>query len=443
MPTVIPNIMNGYQSPLGNAFKGLASVLMAQPTQAEQMQQGAQYQLMQAQGQKAAQDAAAAGAKVQGRSHLGALLADPRLADPTFSPVGKAAPQFANTGDGITEGVGVTPIARAFQPDYGKLAQSAVEAEVNPNDLGGYLRFIAANTGGVRDPRTTNAQVGAGQGYNSTAESFDIGEANKVGMNDADNLQSGKNAQLQADTSRANNRDTIAATNARAAQEGTALDPQTISYLAEQVRNGAPLPALGMGKNAATMRQAILQEAARQDAAAGRTGTDAAIARQDYAGNIAGNRVLASRTAAIGTAVHALDNVIPTVKAQLDEIARTGLYPVDVIINAAQKGTNDPALAKLAVGINDAVNLHARATNPQGQVTDAGRAQGYELLNQAHDAKYLGAAMDQMLVSAKRELDAPGQTRADLHDSQRGVLGGRGAPAQPGSVDDLLQKYGH
>jgi hypothetical protein len=285
----------------------------------------------------------------------------------------------------------------------------------------------------VRDPRTTNAQVGAGQGYSTTAESFDLGEGNKLAENAANNATSRANNASSNATSRANNHDTIAAANARAAatreDAGTgALDPTTISYLAEQVRNGAPLPALGMGKQAAAMRQAILQEAAREDAAAGRTGTDAALARQDYAGNIAGSRTLATRTAAIGTAVHALDNVIPTVKAQLDEITRTGLYPVDVILNAAQKGTNDPALAKLAVGINDAVNLHARATNPQGQVTDAGRAQGYELLNQAHDAKYLGAAMDQMLVSAQRELDAPGQTRNDLHASQRGILGTK-APA--------------
>jgi hypothetical protein len=431
MPT-IPNFLNA-PSPLGNAFKGLASVLMNRPTDQEQMREAAQYNLMQAQGAEAQQKLQQGATQDAARTKLGTLIADPRLYDSTFRP--NATPAPADLGE---LGVESTPIAKAFRPDMGQILQTSVEAGYKPDDLSKLFLVGAANGSGARSDITQNAQVGSGENFGSTFGAFDTTEANKVGMNDADNKQSDINNRRNNATSRANNSATIAAADRRAAEGDTALDPTTISYLAEQVRNGAPLPALGMGKNAAAMRQAILQEAAKQDLAAGRTGTDAALAKQDYAGNLAGNRVLATRTAAIGTAVHALDNVIPTVKAQLDEVTRTGLYPADVIVNAAQVGTNDPVLAKLAVGINDVVSLHARATNPNGEVTDAGRAQGYKLLNQVHDAKYLGAAMDQMLVSAKRELAAPGQTRDDVHASQRGVLsGGRGgdAPAAPAAPE--------
>lgn len=437
MPTAIPNMLNNMQTPLGRAFQGLAATLAARPTDAQLQEQAAQLDAQRAQAdslrfktQQEQQQGAA-------RTKLGDMIADPRLYDNTYRPNATTPPP--ELGD---MGVSSSPIAQAFRPDMGSILKTSVEAGYKPDDLGKLMLVGAANGSGARSDIAQNAQIGSGEGFSNLAQAFDQGEQTKIDTNAATNRQSGKNAQLQADTSRANNRDTIAAANARASAEGASLDPNTISYLAEQVRNGAPLPALGMGKNAAAMRQAILQEAAKQDAAAGRTGTDAALAKQDYAGIIAGNRVLANRTAAIGTAVHALDNVIPTVKAQLDEVARTGLYPVDKILNAAQVGTNDPALAKLAVGINDAVNLHARATNPQGQVTDAGRAQGYALLNQVHDAKYLGAAMDQMLVSAQRELAAPGQTRDDLHAAQRGVLGGKAPAAKAGGVDDLLKKYG-
>lgn len=52
--------------------------------------------------------------------------------------------------------------------DRGYAMNTAIRAGVNPNDLGGYERYGAANTYGASDPRTTNAFVGAGGSYGST-----------------------------------------------------------------------------------------------------------------------------------------------------------------------------------------------------------------------------------------------------------------------------------
>jgi hypothetical protein len=203
MPTVIPNIMNGYQSPLGNAFKGLASVLMAQPTQAEQMQQGAQYRYLRAQGDALNQKAATDAAQSASRSKLGTLLADPRLYDNTFRP--NATPVPAALGD---MGVESSPINRAFQPNYGDIIKSTIDSGYKPDDLAKLLLVGTANGSGARSDLTQNAQVGSGESYGNTANAFDTGEQTKM------DVAAGNNR-----TSRQNNADTNAAENARAAAQ--------------------------------------------------------------------------------------------------------------------------------------------------------------------------------------------------------------------------------
>jgi hypothetical protein len=55
---------------------------------------------------------------------------------------------------------------------------AAVRGGVSPDHLGGYERYNSANQFGVADPRTTNAFVGAGGAYSSTAGGFRESEAN-------------------------------------------------------------------------------------------------------------------------------------------------------------------------------------------------------------------------------------------------------------------------
>lgn len=54
---------------------------------------------------------------------------------------------------------------------------TAIRAGVTGDQLGGYERYGAANTYGATDPRTTNAFVGAGGSYGSTAAGFRENEA--------------------------------------------------------------------------------------------------------------------------------------------------------------------------------------------------------------------------------------------------------------------------
>lgn len=199
MATAIPNFYRA-QSPLGASVQGLASILMNQPSADERAAIAGQLALQQ-QSLADAQEKARVSAQQQGaRSKLGDLLADPRLYDPLYRREPLAPPP--ETGDlGVTS----TPIHRAALPDFGEITRQGIAAGLDPEKLGGYVLFGSANANGMRDTRTQNAQVGAGQQYGNVAEAFDIGETNKIAINDADNQQSAANADLQAKTSIRNN----------------------------------------------------------------------------------------------------------------------------------------------------------------------------------------------------------------------------------------------
>lgn len=455
MPTTVPNFLNNMQTPLGAAFANLAGAMRAGPSEADQI--------------SAADKALMLHRQVQGRQSLADrmahLYAPPQQDAPAaMMAATPASPvQLPEAPAGMPSAVptprpdpaSASPIAAAFastqpqaapaaapaapQPvpgnpaDWGGLLHDAILGDVATKDLGGYNLFGSANQFGAKDDRTQNAQVGAGQTYENTFGALDRKQTDEMTKSD-NTLKNQRNinaANIQKDYGIEGMKERHA--DAQAGASGVAMmDDATLDYLADQVRNGAPLPALGMGKQAAAARTEILTRAAQRDAAAGRDGTDAVIARQDYAGHLAGSRTLGNREASVGTAVNELVNIVPTTKALIGTVARSGLYPVDMILNAAQHGTNDPQLAKLAVSINDAVNAHARAINPQGQVTDAGRAQGYALLNQVQSPEAMGGALDQMMIGAERALAAPGQTRGNLHNSQRGTLGGGAPAAAPG-----------
>lgn len=491
MPTTIPNFLNNSQSPLGKAFANLSSQIAAQPSDAD--------------AQKSADDAVMAHWKMLGLQGMGTQLANgfpagtaPSVGTggPNVSPVVASTPSdaatFQNPASQSALGAQMqslapqsvpvpqarpepgqqmpaaapmaevqSPVVAAFgKPDapsspapsakpaidMGQYTRNALFAGQKPEDAGGYMLLGDANTYGARDPRTTNATVGAGKSYDQTAEHFDIGQSNDLHKADQTDATSRSNNAATQATSRANNAANISKDfgiegmkekQAEAGGGTATLDPSTVKYLADQVRMGAPLPALGLGKQAAAMRAQILTQAAADDTAASRTGVDAAVAKADFAGNLAESRNLGTRSGTAGNAVNELAGIIPTTKALIGTVARTGLYPVDTIVNAAQHGTNDPQLAKLAVSINDAVTAHARAINPQGLVTDAGRSQGFALLNQVQSPDAMGAALDQMMVGAQRALHAPGQTRQQMHDSMHGALGT--APVAPAAAETWVR----
>lgn len=249
MPTRIPNFLNNQQSPLGAAFANLYQSLASRPTEAQQ--------------QNDADSAVLNHWKMLGMQGLGGQLTNGFPADapapvstgapavsptaPSTSPIAammsKLAPASAPSAPApAMPSEGPSPISQAFantapQPeapapkkpaiDYGEYARNALFAGQDPEKAGGYLLLGDANTYGARDPRTTNASVGAGKPYSGTAESFDINQSNDLRKSDSTNT-----------TSRENNADTIKGENTRAAaQRGTQVEIAGMHEAGEDRRN--------------------------------------------------------------------------------------------------------------------------------------------------------------------------------------------------------------
>lgn len=128
MPDTFANPYGG-TSPLGAALKNLSGVLMKPSTEAAQI------------------------------NHLEHALAQKQKRENT-----------AALGD-MLRNLGTEQFNRQAAID------NAVRAGVSPDNLGGYERYNSANQFGAADPRTSNAVVGAGGSYGSTAAGFREGEA--------------------------------------------------------------------------------------------------------------------------------------------------------------------------------------------------------------------------------------------------------------------------
>jgi hypothetical protein len=457
MPTSIPNFLNTQQTPLGAAFANLATAVGGIPA-------------AQAQGQNTALDLEAKRRKMQGQSSLADRLAhlyapvSPDAAPAMAAPAMSAPPQAPA---GMPSAVPTprpdpaSPIASAFQAtapsgptlqptiptpapaphaaaqpvDWGGLLKDAVDAGIDPKNLGGYNLFGAANQYGATDQRTQNAQVGSGESYDSTFGALDRKQTDLRANNADTNATSRANNAANISKDYGIEKMKMAHEDAQNTQTAGGMTPSGIDYVADIYRHTGQLPALGMGKAAAQARETIINRAQAMDAAQGRTGADAVASFADYQGQRAGQRTAGTREAQAGMAVNELTNLIPVAKQAFAGVARTGFVPADQLLQAYQNGTNDPALNQAAVAVNDVVNAHARAINPNGQVTDAGRAQGYQLLNTAKDQTAFNAILDQMMVGAHAALRSPGQTRAQMHAAGSAPLQPHGSEAAPAAEE--------
>ena len=84
------------------------------------------------------------------------------------------------------------------------------------------------------------------------------------------------------------------------------IDPATVHYWAQSVAGGGPMPTLGMGKQAAAYRQAILQEAARINSGKGLGGTD----QNAITGTTKANTAALSKQTQLRSATESFENTM-------------------------------------------------------------------------------------------------------------------------------------
>lgn len=191
----------------------------------------------------------------------------------------------------------------------------------------------------------------------------------------------------------------------------TGMSPEEINYYGQQVADGAPLPTLGMGKEAAAMRRQILAKAADINIDRHIDGGAANLLHAQLKANthsltqLTGLRTLVA--ASEGTASSNLDQVL-----QLAPKGVGGSIPVfNRWIQAGRRGVaGDADVARMDVAVTTAANEYAKVMTSQtgtgGVTSDSARAEAHRLLNSAQSLPQLRATIQQMRIDMRNRKDA-------------------------------------
>ena len=132
---------------------------------------------------------------------------------------------------------------------------------------------------------------------------------------------------------------------------------------------GGDLPQLGLGKAGAGMKAAILNRAIEMESASGRTGADGAASKAGFAGEMAGQRSLGTRSANINLAAEEAAQTFPLARSASAAISRTGFIPFTHVQQMIQAGNNNPQLAAFNAANQAVITTYSRAVSPTGQPT--------------------------------------------------------------------------
>lgn len=433
MPTAIPNFFKA-QTPLGASLQGLAAQLAAQPTDAQQQTQALGIQKAQGDVQKQSFDLGQAQQEGAARTKLGDLFTDPRLTDPTFSP--SAAPAPPALGD---MGVASTPINRAFQPDYGEMARTSINAGYKPEDLGKMLLVLGANGGGARAQGTQNAQVGSGENFNATADAFDTGQNNEMVKAANTNKTSIANNTATNATSRANNAATIAAENQRAAaarENVGVVDPNAVQFGINYFKTFGVLPPNARNKD---MQQAIMAGLNQEMTGGGMSMQDAANAK---AGMVAKNAAASQggrqqlQTQINEDTANGAAGIIQNLLKK-GVAGPTNITGVNDLLVWAKQHSNDPDAANLVNGINSFSNEYARVTTGAtngSPSSDRARDEAGQRILKGYNAGTINDVLGQMHYEMRQRSEA--QHHA-LGDVTGGHYAGVGATPGMGQWDNV------
>jgi hypothetical protein len=213
------------------------------------------------------------------------------------------------------------------------------------------------------------------------------------------------------------------------------LSPEEIHFYAQDVANGGDMPQLGMGKDAATARQAILKEAAKIGMGKGHDGVDFGVTRATSKADREALKTLSRNSAGI-LAFEKTAKMNGDVALGLAERAGNGGVPVfNRWINAGKTSlAGDPDVAAFHAGIETFANEFAKLTSSAtggGVTSDSARAHVYEMVNRDQSPAQFKATMRVLYRDMENRRVGIEQQRQELLGRIRGASGSSGPPAPP------------
>ena len=199
--------------------------------------------------------------------------------------------------------------------------------------------------------------------------------------------------------------------------------PDTVDFLAETYKQTGNLPALGMGKAAAALRQQVLARAAvlARAPATGEAPISAADAaktvgqnKQEFAGGTAGQRTLGTTLANVTSAATEAHNMIPIVEQYAKLVNPTDFPAVNAVGNFVARQGGGESVVGLAASLNALVNAYARAINPKGVATVSDKNHAREIINSAMSSGQINTALNVMRAEMLSAMAAPKQVKESM-----------------------------
>lgn len=275
----------------------------------------------------------------------------------------------------------------------------------------------------------------AKDGNDPTAYAANIAKAMGIGPNDkitAANLGAFQHAQAMQENSMYGQR------SSQSSGAGTPIsgkplsnDPDTgdtAKFIGGQVALGQPMPPLGMGKQAAAMRQAILAEATKQWKAMGISPGEANVIAAENKSGLAELGKIAQMKAQVQTAENTASANATQVLSLLGSAGSTGSPIFNAWQQAGRRATGDSKVSAFDVAVKTLSTEYARVMsggNSQ-QLSDTARHEADALIHTSMTPDQFRATIKQM------KIDMANRTQGIEDERQRTLAqirsGGRAAP---------------
>lgn len=203
---------------------------------------------------------------------------------------------------------------------------------------------------------------------------------------------------------------------------------ETAQFIGGQVALGQPMPPLGMGKEAAAMRRAILAEATKQWKEMGISPGEANVIAAENKSGLAELAKIAQMKATVQTAENTASANATQVLTLLGSAGSTGSPIFNAWQQAGRRATGDAKVSAFDVAVKTLSTEYARVMSGSGstQLSDAARHEADALIHTSMTPDQFRAAIKQM------KIDMANRTKGIEEERQRTLTqirsGGRAAP---------------
>lgn len=227
----------------------------------------------------------------------------------------------------------------------------------------------------------------------------------------------------------------------RQQREDSLLTPEEARFMAKQAWTGDTSVFQNIGRGAQggqniKILRAMIMKVGEET---GKTPEQLAAANAEFFGTKAGERTIGTRTANIEMAVSEAQNVMPIALAASEAVDRTKYPDLNKVLLAAQKGSGDENVVKLATSVNALINIYSRAIAPSGVPTVSDKDHARDIIAAAYSKGQFRAVTDIMNQEMEAAKKSPGQVRDAMRET---ITGKTEKPATPAPSAPKVVKWG-